>query len=41
MARRKRKTLANVVSSLPVIKRQNDVLEPVYEADPEGRPHRR
>jgi hypothetical protein len=38
MARRKRKSSANVVAGLPVIKRQNDVLEPVYEADPEGRP---
>ena len=38
MARRKRKTSARVVTGLPVIRRQNDVLEPVYEADPEGRP---
>ncbi len=38
MARRKRKTPARVVAGLPVIRRQNDVLEPVYEADPEGRP---
>ena len=38
MARRKRKTSANVVAGLPVVKRQHDVLEPVYEADPEGRP---
>jgi hypothetical protein len=38
MARRKRKTSANVVAGLPVIKRQHDVLEPVYEADPDGRP---
>ena len=41
MARRKRKqkTLAaGAVTGLPVIKRQHDVLEPVYEADPEGRP---
>ena len=38
MARRKRKTSVSVVAGLPVIQRQNDVLEPVYEADPEGRP---
>ncbi len=39
MARRKRKTpAAPVVAGLPVIKRQDDVLEPIYEADPEGRP---
>ena len=38
MARRKRKTSSRVVTGLPVIRRQNDVLEPVYEADPEGRP---
>jgi hypothetical protein len=38
MARRKQKTSANVVAGLPVIRRQNDVLEPVYEADPDGRP---
>ena len=39
MARRKRKTSAAcVVTGLPVIHRQNDVLEPVYEADPDGRP---
>ena len=39
MARRKRKTLgACVVAGLPVIQRQDDVLEPVYEADPDGRP---
>ena len=39
MARRKRKTsVARVVTGLPVIRRQNDVLEPVYEADPDGRP---
>jgi hypothetical protein len=39
MARRKRKTsAARVVAGLPVIQRHNDVLEPVYEADPEGRP---
>jgi hypothetical protein len=38
MARRKRKTSTNVVAGLPVIKRQHDVLEPVYEADPDGRP---
>ena len=29
---------ANVVAGLPVIRRQDDVLEPVYKADPEGRP---
>ena len=39
MARRKRKTsTARVVAGLPVIQRQDDVLEPVYEADPDGRP---
>ena len=39
MARRKRKTSAAcVVAGLPVIQRQDDVLEPVYEADPDGRP---
>ena len=39
MARRKRKTsAARVVAGLPVIQRQDDVLEPVYEADPDGRP---
>jgi hypothetical protein len=38
MARRKRKTTARVAVGLPVIRRQNDVLEPVYEADPDGRP---
>ena len=38
MARRKRKTTARVVAGLPVIRRQDDVLEPVYEADPDGRP---
>ena len=38
MARRKRKTTARFVAGLPVIHRQNEVLEPVYEADPDGRP---
>lgn len=41
MARRKCKQKApsaGVVAGLPTIRRQNDVLEPVYEADPEGRP---
>ena len=38
MARRKRKASARMVAGLPVIRRQNDVLEPVYEADPDGRP---
>ena len=38
MARRKRKTsAARIVAGLPVIQRQEDVLEPVYEADPDGR----
>jgi hypothetical protein len=27
-----------VVAGIPSIRRQNDVLEPVYEADPDGRP---
>jgi Domain of unknown function (DUF6456) len=39
MAGRKRKTSsARTVAGLPVIRRQDHVLEPVYEADPEGRP---
>src|SRR5512134_3943045 len=38
MSGRKRKTSACTVSGLPIIRRHNDVLEPVYEADPEGRP---
>jgi hypothetical protein len=38
MARRKRKIPERVVAGLPAIQRQYDVLEPVYEADPEGRP---
>ena len=38
MARRKRKTSARTVAGLPVIRRQDDILEPVYEADPDGRP---
>ncbi len=38
MARRKRNSSARVIAGLPVIRRQDDVLEPVYEADPEGRP---
>ena len=39
MAKRKRKTsAARVVTGLAVIYRQDDVLEPVYEADPDGRP---
>ena len=38
MARRKRKTSARVVTGLPVIRRQDELLEPVYEADPDGRP---
>src|SRR6266511_5020308 len=37
MARSKRKTSAPV-AGLPVIRRHGDVLEPVYEADPDGRP---
>ncbi|QLH40820.1 MAG: hypothetical protein HWD60_20405 [Defluviicoccus sp.] len=37
MARRRRKISATV-AGLPVIRRQDDILEPVYEADPEGRP---
>ena len=37
MARRKRKTTARAVPGLQTIKRPNDVLEPVYEADPDGR----
>jgi hypothetical protein len=28
----------DTVAGLPVIRRQGDILEPVYEADPDGRP---
>jgi hypothetical protein len=39
MARGKRKYSAGrVVAGLPVIQRHDDVLEPVYDADPDGRP---
>jgi hypothetical protein len=38
MARRKRKATARAVPGLQTIKRPGDVLEPVYEADPDGRP---
>jgi hypothetical protein len=39
MARRKKKTpAARGVAGLPIIRRPDDVLEPVYEADPDGRP---
>jgi hypothetical protein len=39
MARRKKKdSAARGVAGLPIIRRPDDVLEPVYEADPEGRP---
>jgi hypothetical protein len=39
MARRKKKPLAaRGVAGLPIIRRPDDVLEPVYEADPDGRP---
>jgi hypothetical protein len=39
MARRKKKTpSACGLAGLPVIRRLHDMLEPVYEADPEGRP---
>jgi hypothetical protein len=39
MARRKKKApAARGVAGLPVIRRPDDVVEPVYEADPEGRP---
>jgi hypothetical protein len=38
MARRKRKATARAVPGLTTIKRPGDVLEPVYEADPDGRP---
>ena len=41
MARRKRKhkvAAPGVVPGLPVIRRPGDVLEPIYEADPDGRP---
>ena len=38
MARRKRESSTRIVAGLPVIRRQDHMLEPVYEADPEGRP---
>jgi hypothetical protein len=38
MARRKRESSTRIVAGLLVIRRQDDVLEPVYEADPDGRP---
>lgn len=38
MAKRKRNSSARAVAGLPVIRRQDDMLEPVYEADPDGRP---
>lgn len=39
MKRQKRKNSAGrAVAGLPVIRRQDDILEPVYEADPDGRP---
>ena len=38
MARRRRNSSARAVVGLPVIRRQDDMLEPVYEADPDGRP---
>ncbi len=37
MAQRRRKTPARVVRGLPVIQQQDDMLEPVYEPDPDGR----
>jgi hypothetical protein len=38
MARRKRESSTDVGAGLPVIRRQDSMIEPVYEADPEGRP---
>ena len=39
MARRKRKSASpRAVAGLHLIRRQDDMLEPVYEADPDGRP---
>ena len=39
MARRKKKApAARGMAGLPIIRRPDDVLEPVYEADPDGRP---
>ena len=39
MARRKKKaSAARVIAGLPIIQRPDAVLEPVYEADPDGRP---
>jgi hypothetical protein len=39
MAQRKRKASSGrVVAGLPTVHRRDDILEPVYEADPDGRP---
>jgi hypothetical protein len=38
MARRKRKTTLQTVAGLPTIRRPDDILEPVHEADPNARP---
>ena len=38
MARRRRNSSARAVVGLPITRRQDDMLEPVYEADPDGRP---
>jgi Domain of unknown function (DUF6456) len=38
MARRKRKVKPQVHAGLPIIRRPDDILEPVYEADSNGRP---
>ena len=38
MSRSKRGAEASTVTRAPVIQRHEDILEPVYEADPDGRP---
>src|SRR5512134_3713826 len=38
MARRKRESATHVVAGLPAIRRQDDVLERIYDSDPDRRP---
>ena len=38
MSRGKRSTEARAVTRPPLIQRHDDILEPIYEADPDGRP---
>ena len=38
MSRGKRGAEARAVTRAPVIQRHDDILEPIYEADPDGRP---